>query len=428
MFKQNENKISSITIEGGLQLFGEVSISGDKIITTHLIYAALFCYEEITICNPSFCGEVEKILYWIEKYKIASLDVSNDYIRISNQNLERLDLSDISDNRASICISANILIVRGKVKIQEVGGCNFMKRTIDCHIRLLNKISCDNYDDMTFSFNRCLQSITFDCLTNNGYSVGVTIHALLTAYVFNGEIMLYNTSLDPAVKFTIKLLEQATNRKIKLFNRKIHIEACDNIYYRKANIHVCSDLTEILTYASMIMSSGGNLLLTNLVIEDMIYINFLIKVGVYCEFIGENELFLSSDNIIIHPGDIICTPYPGISTDVGPIIVASLAKHIGSSIVIDTVYSSRSTHVEGMNKMGFNLIKNENKVKVIGTTPNNKFCSVYSHDIRAGAALVIGALARNGVTRIDNWSQLYRGYPNLVHNLENIGAKVSRNG
>ena len=49
-----------------------------------------------------------------------------------------------------------------------------------------------------------------------------------------------------------------------------------------------------------------------------------------------------------------------------------------------------------------------------------------SPDIRAGIALLIAALTARGTSRIDNISQIDRGYENIEERLNALGAKIKR--
>ena len=47
-------------------------------------------------------------------------------------------------------------------------------------------------------------------------------------------------------------------------------------------------------------------------------------------------------------------------------------------------------------------------------------------DLRAGAALVLAALAANGETIISSASRIDRGYERIVEKLSGLGAKIER--
>ena len=52
--------------------------------------------------------------------------------------------------------------------------------------------------------------------------------------------------------------------------------------------------------------------------------------------------------------------------------------------------------------------------------------SVKATDLRAGACLVIAALAAEGITTISNIEYIDRGYENLVEKLRSLGADIRR--
>ena len=47
-------------------------------------------------------------------------------------------------------------------------------------------------------------------------------------------------------------------------------------------------------------------------------------------------------------------------------------------------------------------------------------------DLRAGAAMVVAALAANGVSEIDETIHIERGYENIVEKLQLLGADIRR--
>ncbi|MCL2083666.1 MAG: hypothetical protein FWH06_00225, partial [Oscillospiraceae bacterium] len=51
---------------------------------------------------------------------------------------------------------------------------------------------------------------------------------------------------------------------------------------------------------------------------------------------------------------------------------------------------------------------------------------VHASDLRAGAALVVAALAAGGATRIGGVHYIERGYENMVEKLQLLGADIHR--
>ena len=70
-------------------------------------------------------------------------------------------------------------------------------------------------------------------------------------------------------------------------------------------------------------------------------------------------------------------------------------------------------------------IQVEGRVAVIEGVEKLEGASVRATDLRAGAALVVAALAAEGTTRISDIQYIERGYENLVGKLRSVGADIT---
>lgn len=123
--------------------------------------------------------------------------------------------------------------------------------------------------------------------------------------------------------------------------------------------------------------------------------------------------------------DLVTLPYPGFPTDLQPQMMALLAAAEGTSIVTENVFESRFMFVDELNRMGAD-IRTEGHHAVIRGVENLSAAPVRALDIRAGAALVIAALATNGVTEIEDMYHVDRGYQDFESKLTRLGAVVRR--
>src|SRR5205807_6875615 len=124
--------------------------------------------------------------------------------------------------------------------------------------------------------------------------------------------------------------------------------------------------------------------------------------------------------------DVITLPYPGFPTDLQPQMMAMLSIAGGAgSIVTENVFESRFMFVDELNRMGAD-IRTEGHHGVIRGVERLSAAPVRALDIRAGAAMVIAALAADGTTEISNVYHLDRGYEGLEEKLVAIGARVRR--
>ena len=86
-------------------------------------------------------------------------------------------------------------------------------------------------------------------------------------------------------------------------------------------------------------------------------------------------------------------------------------------------YKNSEQMPEYLNKMGADIIINERKLKINGPTTYHGEI-VKATDLRAGACLILAALAAEGTTTITNVEYVLRGYENIEEKLTNIGAKI----
>ena len=114
-------------------------------------------------------------------------------------------------------------------------------------------------------------------------------------------------------------------------------------------------------------------------------------------------------------------PYPGFPTDLQPQMMALLAAADGTSIVTENVFESRFMFVDELNRMGAD-IRTEGHHAVIRGVERLSAAPVRALDIRAGAAMVIAALAADGVTEIADMYHVDRGYQDFEAKLTALGA------
>jgi UDP-N-acetylglucosamine 1-carboxyvinyltransferase len=118
-------------------------------------------------------------------------------------------------------------------------------------------------------------------------------------------------------------------------------------------------------------------------------------------------------------------PYPGFPTDLQPQILTLLTLAEGTSIVTESVWDNRFRYVEELVRMGANVTV-DGKVAVVEGVKRLTGSPVAATDLRAGAALLIAALAAHGVTEIHNLTHIDRGYENFEQKLKNLGAQITR--
>ncbi|MFN9113088.1 MAG: hypothetical protein ACK5XN_23715, partial [Bacteroidota bacterium] len=165
----------------------------------------------------------------------------------------------------------------------------------------------------------------------------------------------------------------------------------------------------------------ANNLLSNL----SIVCDYLTSLGV--ELIGNKDLIIvnGKNNYFTKKIEISTNTFPGFATDLQPIFLPLMCQRAEMGILNEIIFDSRFKHINELIKMGAKIRnKDSNKVftkKIKSFLPSDK---LISYDIRGGASILLAALNAKGQSKIFNFTQIQRGYDNLIPNLCNLGADI----
>ena len=102
-----------------------------------------------------------------------------------------------------------------------------------------------------------------------------------------------------------------------------------------------------------------------------------------------------------------------------PQITVALGLSQGTSIVTESIFENRFKYVDELTRMGAN-IKVEGNTAIIDGVGRYTGASITAPDLRAGAALVIAALAAEGISTVDDIRYIERGYENFPEKLREM--------
>ena len=253
-------------------------------------------------------------------------------------------------------------------------------------------------------------------------SVGATINAILAAVLAPGKTVLENCAKEPHVVDLANFLNSAGARIVGAGTDviKIHgVEALKGVTYS-----IIPDQIEAGTYMAAAAATRGNVLIKNIIPKhlDCITSKF-VEMGVEIEEYDE-EIRVIADKPL-KSIRVKTLPYPGFPTDLQPPMVVLLATVNGKSIVTEGVWESRFQYITELEKMGIRVSVDGSVATIEGGTPL-KSAKVCATDLRAGASMVIAALAGEGTTEISELRHIDRGYEHIVEKLRGLGADIER--
>ena len=187
---------------------------------------------------------------------------------------------------------------------------------------------------------------------------------------------------------------------------------------------VVPDRVEAATYLAAVGMAGGEITVRGARADDMdMVLRKLREMGMSVSPVPDG--LRASGPERLHSIDVATLPYPGVATDYKPLLTAMLSVADGVGIVTENLFAGRFRYVEELLRMGAD-IRTDNHHAVVRGVPRLRGARVEAPDIRAGAALVVAALAAEGETVVDGVSHLDRGYEDLVGKLRVLGADIER--
>ena len=144
--------------------------------------------------------------------------------------------------------------------------------------------------------------------------------------------------------------------------------------------------------------------------------------GVEVEEIDDNLLVRRIGPLV--KTNIKTMPYPGFPTDMQPQMAAALCLAHGTSIITESIFSSRFRYTEEFKRMGAQ-IQVDGNLAVIEGVDHLTGAQVEACDLRAGAAMIIAALAAYGTSEIRGVQYIERGYENVIEKFRRLGGKIS---
>ena len=410
-------------VKGGVPLRGEVSIGGAKNAALGILAAAIMTDETVTIENVPNVRDTRVLLQAIEGIGAKVKYIYNNTVQINGGSISDLNVEYeyIRKIRASYYLLGALL---GKYKESNValpGGCNIGSRPIDQHLKgfkaLGAKVNIDHGVVSAKAENLVGGHIYFDVVT-----VGATINLMMASCMAEGETILENAAKEPHIVDVANFLN-AMGANIKGAGTDvIRIKGVSRLH--GCTYSIIPDQIEAGTFMMAAAATRGDIVIKDVIPKHLESITAkLLEMG--CKLVEGDDWIRVIAEGEVGSTNVKTLPYPGFPTDMQPQIAVALALAKGSSMVTESIFENRFKYVDELNRMGA-------KIKVEGNTAYiegvEKFTSAQlsAPVLRAGAALVIAALAADGISQIDDIEYIQRGYEDFEGKLSALGAIIAK--
>ncbi len=411
-------------INGGKPLEGEIEVRGSKNAAGPALVAALLTEEECIIDNVPFIEDILNILDILKSMGVEVEKTGEETVKIKAQIVdpEKMDFEKVSKTRISVLFFGALLNRSKKFKIPPPGGDRIGLRPISVQLKALEKLGAkiERQDDF-YEVSR--EKLIGKEIVLQEFSVTATEALMLAAVLAEGKTIIKGSAAEPHVQDLGQMLLKMGAKIEGLGTHVIKIEGVDKLHGCAHS--VIPDPIEAGTFIVMGALTPGKVKVTGVDLSHLdLFLAKLEEMGVNIK--KGNDYVEVSHSPNLNSVKVQALPYPGFPTDLLPIIIPLLIMAQGKSLVHDPLYENRFNYIHELRKMGADIeMVDPHRTFVFGPKKLSG-SKIDSWDIRAGACLVIAALAAEGKTTIENVFQIDRGYEKIEERLQKIGADIQR--
>ncbi|MEX0787104.1 MAG: UDP-N-acetylglucosamine 1-carboxyvinyltransferase [Dehalococcoidia bacterium] len=412
-----------LVIEGGRPLRGQVRVSGNKNAADHAMVAALLSSEDCVLENVP---EIEDITYMTAILGQLGAEVetlSPSRLRINAAKVDSFEApSDLVVNlRASFLVMGPLLTRFGRAACCPPGGDVLGLRPVDVHLAGFRALGADVYrrgDQFVAEADRLRGArVVLDYPSVMG-----TLSVVLAATLADGVTTVINAAAEPEVVSLVEMLNRMGAHIRGAGGNVIEIEGVKELH--GTTHRIIPDRMEAGTFAVAVAATRGEAEILEAVPEHLDALIWkLQEAGAHLRPMEGGLVVTGTDAYRAVTAQAV--PYPGLATDLHPPLAAFLTQAKGVSVIHERVYDNRLLYISELRKMGADVVTAGQTAIVNGPT-HLYGTPVRCMDLRAGAALVVAALAAEGKTELSDIYHLDRGYEALDTKLRSLGGDVRR--
>lgn len=412
-------------IAGGKPLSGRVPIVGAKNSVLPLMAAALLPESGTSVLRnvPDLADVHTMARVLVHLGAKVEFDPSAGVMEIdaSGVNKTEAPYDLVRKMRASFIVMGPLLGRFGHARVSLPGGCSLGQRPVNLHLRGFERMKTTFTEDHGYIDGKTDRltgaTVYFDRPSHTG-----TENIMIGGALADGETTIVNAACDPEVVDVGNFLNAMGADVQGSGTTLVRVRGVKSL--KAAEITVMPDRLEAGTYLMAGAITGGDVTTTECDPEhlDMV-LEKLHEMGCVCET-GPDTVRVKGPKRL-KATDMVTFPYPGFPTDLQAALMSLCCVAEGMSRVRETVFEDRFTHVMELTRLGASIKVAGDEATIKGV-PELSGASVMASDIRAGAGLVVAALAAGNTTEVLRIYHIDRGYVQMEQRLQSLGADIER--
>ena len=439
--------MASFRIEGGHLLSGEIRPQGAKNEALQVICATLLTSDKVTIHNIPNIRDVNNLIQLLSDIGVKITKRENTYVfQADALNMAFLASDEFVEKcaqlRGSVMMIGPLLARMGKAVIAKPGGDKIGRRRLDTHFLGFQKLGAkfrqipdrNVYEIFAKSQKLKANGLEGAYMLLDEASVTGTANIIMAATMAEGTTTIYNAACEPYIQQLCHMLCQMGAKISGIGSNLLTIEGVKTLH--GAEHTLLPDMIEVGSFIGMAAMCGDGVRIKDCSLKDLgIIPDAFRRLGVKVEEDGDDLFIPRQKHYVVDSfmdGTIMTladAPWPGLTPDLLSVLIVVATQARGSVLFHQKMFESRLFFVDRLIDMGAQIILcDPHRAVVVGHDRQRQLrgSRMSSPDIRAGIALLIAAMSANGTSLISNIEQIDRGYENIEHRLNALGAKIER--
>jgi UDP-N-acetylglucosamine 1-carboxyvinyltransferase len=424
--------MENFVIHGGAPLSGEITAAGNKNAALPILAACLLTEDEVVVHNVPRIRDTEAQLTLLERLGVDVAWLADNTVRLRADEVSEVTVDEEMANRirASFLLAGPLLARFGQARMPPPGGDFIGRRRLDAHldafIELGARVEGDRWIELSAAGGLRACGIFMD-----EPSVMGTENALMAAALTPGPTTIRNAACEPHVQDLARLLTAMGAQVDGIGSNVMTIHGADRL--QGGEHTVLSDHIEVASFIALAAATGGELRIREANPEDLEMIRRQFRrLGLQSMVEGNDILVPPEQHLRVQAdlGDAIPKiedgPWPAFPADLTSIALALATQAEGTVLIFEKMFENRLFFVDKLVAMGARITLCDPHRAIVSGPSRLHGGRVESPDIRAGMAMLIAALAADGISEIGNIGQIDRGYERIDERLRGLGANIDR--
>ena len=431
-------------IEGGKQLSGRVETSRSKNGAVALLAASLLNRGRTTLLNVPKIEEVNRLIEVLRSIGVSvewftpsgvEGNVSSVIIEPPEKiSLDTIDTAAAAKTRSILMFIGPLLHLFKEFELPQSGGCTLGTRSVRPHLMALEKFGV-TIETRSESYRITHAGLHEAEIILYESSDTATINALLAAARIAGTSVIKYASANYQVQEVCGYLRELGVSIEGIGSTTLTIHGVPEII-EDVSYSVAEDPTDAMFFISAAAVTGSAITIANAPIEFLeVELFILEKMGLKFELsetkLSENgitklkDISIEASELTAFPEKIHARPYPGLNIDNLPFFAVIATQAKGATLIHDWVYEKRAIYYTELDRLGaVTNLHDPHRISITGPTKLKAAEVICPPALRPATIILVGMLAAKGRSVLRNVYSINRGYEDIVHRLQLLGASI----